>query len=172
VEAKGARVSYHRFRRGAQGAAEPKEFGIDGRGVPRKAGCASMTDGRAFPILIFTLLISGCSDSREQAMKTVKRVTPEQLRLDAAKFYKDMYAGPRNTLVQLNKENWTRSFAELNPDRITAYVDGFAFRLESSGDSESGLYVVPLGMDIEPKQTDVASFEKISEGIFWYSFKP
>ena len=131
-----------------------------------------MTAGRAFPILIFTLLLTGCSDSRARAMKTVKRVTPQQLREDAAKYYKDLYAGPRKTLVLVNKEYWSWSFAELSPERITAYADGFAFRLESKGDSESGLYVVPLGMDIEPKQTDVASFEKISDGIFWYSFKP
>ncbi len=138
----------------------------------RKAAAVSMTAGRAFLILISTLLLAGCSDSRSRAIEALKRVKAETLRRDAATFYKDIFAVPRKTSVPLGEQSWSRTFSELHPMRITAYPDGFAFCLESKGDSESGLYIVPLGMDHAPAPTRWASYEKISEGIFWYSFKP
>lgn len=131
-----------------------------------------MTAGRAFSILIFILLLGGCADARSRAQKDIERVTAQQLRRDAARLYKNIFAGPWKTLIILNEENWPRSFSELHPERITVYPDGFALRLESSGDTEAGLYIVPLEMDHDPTPTPWASFEKLSDGIFWYSFKP
>ena len=131
-----------------------------------------MTAGRALFILIPALLLAACGDSRTRAMKTVQRVTAEQLRKDVAKYYKNIFATNQKTMVTVNPQIWTLASAELHPERITAYPDGFAFCLESKGSAESGLYIVPLGMDHDPAPTAWASFEKLSEGIFWYSFKP
>ena len=131
-----------------------------------------MSAARAIPVLISALLFAGCTDARGRAVKTVKRVTPAELRKDAAHYYKDIFTSQRKTMVTLNSQYWSWSFSELHPSRITAYPDGFAFRLETKGDTESGLYIVPLGMEHEPTPTRWASFEKLSEGIFWYSFKP
>ncbi|MEO7319061.1 MAG: hypothetical protein ABIZ56_08745 [Chthoniobacteraceae bacterium] len=131
-----------------------------------------MTARRAIPILIFTLLLAGCSDARGRAKGALKRVKADQLRKDAAIFYKNIFAGQQKTIVTVNPQYWSWSFKELRPQRITAYPDGFAFCLEVMGDAESGLYIVPLGMDVVPRPTPWASFEKLSEGIYWYSFKP
>ncbi len=131
-----------------------------------------MTAGRAFLILFFALLVAGCSDARGRALKTMKRFKQDQLRREVALFYKDVFAQHQKMVVTLNPTYWSQAFTDLNPERITAYPDGFAFRLESNGDAESGLYIVPLGMDVEPKPTPWASYEKLSEGIYWYSFKP
>ena len=94
------------------------------------------------------------------------------MRKDAAIFYKDIFAENRKTIATVNAQYWSHSFKQLGPQRITAYPDGFAFCLEVAGDAESGLYIVPLGMDVVPQPTPWASFEKLSEGIYWYSFKP
>ena len=131
-----------------------------------------MAAGRALFTIISVLLLSGCSDARGRAKSTVKRVKAVQLRKDVAIFYKDIFAEHRKTITRVNQQYWSWSFTQLHPDHITAYPDGFAFCLESIGDAESGLYVVPLGMDHDPAPTKWASFEKISDGIFWYSFKP
>ena len=131
-----------------------------------------MTAGRAILILLSALFLAGCDDVRTRAMKTVKRVKAAQLRKDVAKFYKDIFATNQKTIFTLRPEYWSLAFVELHPERITAYPDGFAFCLEKKGDAESGLYIVPLGMDHDPAPTPWASFEKLSEGIFWYSFKP
>ncbi len=131
-----------------------------------------MTAGHALPILIFTLLLGGCSDSRGRAKDALKRVKPEQLRKDVAHYYKDIFAEHRKTIATVNQQYWSGAFMKLSPQRVTAYPDGFAFCLEVMGDTESGLYIVPLGMDVEPKPTPWATFEKLSEGIYWYSFKP
>ena len=95
-----------------------------------------------------------------------------QLRKDAAIFYKNIFAEHRKTIPTVSPQYWSYAFKRLEPQRITAYPDGFAFCLEVLGDTESGLYIVPLGMDAEPKSTPWASFERLSEGIYWYSFKP
>ena len=102
----------------------------------------------------------------------VEHVNAPQLRKDAAKLYKDIFAQDRKTVFILDEPYWPRTFAELHPERISAYPDGFAVRLESKGDAESGLYIVPLGMEHDPTLTPWATFEKLSEGIFWYSFNP
>ena len=131
-----------------------------------------MTAGRDIPILLFTLLLAGCSDARGRAKGALQRVKADQLRQDAAIFYKDIFAGRQKTIVTVSPQYWAWSFKQLHPLRITAYPDGFAFRLEVVGDAESGLYIVPLGMDVAPKPTPWASFERLSEGIYWYSFQP
>ena len=131
-----------------------------------------ITAGRAIPILIFAILQTGCADSRARARSALKRVDAGQLRKDAAIFYKNIFAEHRKTIATVNQQYWSHSFKRLEPQRITAYPDGFAFCLETLGDAESGLYIVPLGMDVEPKSTPWASFERLSEGIYWYSFKP
>ena len=154
------------------GSQAATDLGIDARCRGREALADSMTAGRAFPILLSALLAGGCTDARGRALKTVKRVTPPQLRKEAAVYYKDVFAGHRKTIVTLNPQYWSWSFNELHPERITAYPDGFAFCLDTRGDAESGLYIVPLGIEHDPKPTPWASFEKLSEGIFWYSFKP
>jgi hypothetical protein len=131
-----------------------------------------MVAGRALLLLIPTLLCAGCSDPRRQAEKTVKRVTAKQLRKEVALYYKNIFAEHRKTIFTVSPQYWSSSFNELHPERITAYPDGFAFCLEIRGDAESGLYIVPQGMEHDPKPTPWASYEKLSEGIFWYSFKP
>ncbi len=131
-----------------------------------------MHAGRAFLICITALSVSACTDTRSRALATVKRVKPVSLRKDAAVFYKNIFAEHRKTNFVVSPQYWSWSFSELHPERITAYPDGFAICLESLGDAESGLYIVPLGMDHDPAPTHWASFEKLSEGIFWYSFKP
>ena len=149
-----------------------RDLDIDAHGSRRKARSDSMTAGRALLILLPALLLAACSDSRARAMKTVQRVTAAQLRRDVARYYKNIFAPHQKTIVTVHPEIWTLAFVELHPERITAYPDGFAFRLESNGDAESGLYIVPLGMEHDPTLTPWATFEKLSEGIFWYSFNP
>src|SRR4029453_8718984 len=118
------------------------------------------------------VVCAGCLDTRSRAVKAMERVKPEQLRMDVAKYYKDVFAEHRKTIVTLNPTYYSSAFRQLEPKRVTAYPDGFAFCLERSGDAESGLYLVPFGMDHEPKPTSWASFEKVSDGIYWYKFTP
>jgi hypothetical protein len=127
---------------------------------------------RAVFILPFAVLCAGCGDARSRAARTVERVTPERLRTDVTKYYKDVFAEHRQTAVTLNPAYYSWAFRQLGPQRVTAYPDGFAFCLGRNGDAESGLYVVPLGMDHQPKRTSSASFEKIEDGIYWYVFNP
>ena len=131
-----------------------------------------MTARRALFILISALILAGCGGARGRAVTTLKRLKAERLRKEVALYYKNIFAEHRKTIVTVSPQYWSWSFTELHPQHITAYPDGFAFCLESSGDSESGLYIVPDGMEHEPASTRWASFEKISEGVFWYSFKP
>jgi hypothetical protein len=123
-------------------------------------------------LIILAILIAGCENRRERAKQDVRRIGEARLRKEVAQFYKNLYAEHRKTFTTVAPENWTPAFNEIKPLRITAYADGFAFCLERNGDAESGLYIIPLAMEHAPAPTAWASYERLSEGIYWYSFKP
>jgi hypothetical protein len=35
---------------------------------------------------------------------------------------------------------------------------------------EAGLYIIPLHMELVPKSTPRATFEQLSQGVYWFSF--
>ena len=50
------------------------------------------------------------------------------------------------------------------------YRDGFALALTSDRGTESGIYVIPAHSDIEPRATIRTRFERMADGVYWYSF--
>ena len=56
--------------------------------------------------------------------------------------------------------------------RRKTYEARYRRRVERQGGFESGLYVIPDQMEIEPRSAGRAHFERIADGIYWYSFQP
>lgn len=119
-------------------------------------------------LLVFVL--AGCADPRAKAEKTVREVGVEQLRKDAAFLYKELFASRPNDFQVVRRSAWPKSFQRLNPLRVGAYQDGFSIALSAEAGGEEGLYVVPQHMDRLPNVAQVARYEEIVDGIFWYSF--
>jgi hypothetical protein len=122
---------------------------------------------------LILLALASCSRSpREEAEKRLKKIDIARLRLEAAVLYKNMYAsaGPSYTVIKVG--GWPESFRALEPKQVGAYRDGFTLAFKQNGEFESGLYITPAQMDVQPHSTARAQFERIADGIYWYSFQP
>lgn len=128
---------------------------------------------RLIPMLLSTALLAGCHPSpREKADRRVREMDTKRLRADAAVLYKDVFASASSALISIKESAWPASFRRFEPMRVNAYRDGFSLVLDKTGEVESGIYVVPEAMEIEPRPTERARFERVADGIFWYSFQP
>lgn len=93
-----------------------------------------------------------------------------RLREEAALIYKNLFAGGAPAYATIKRDDWPALFRVFEPENVGVYRDGFALALVRSRDRESGLYVIPAHMEVEPRGTPRTRFERIDEGIYWYSF--
>lgn len=116
--------------------------------------------------------VSGaCGGPRDRARSCLRHGGGERLRHDAAMIYKDIFSGHgRAGFVEIPAKNWPNSFRELRPLHVGAYIDGIAIAMHATAHGETGLYVVPQSMEHTPKAMEGTRFEKIAEGIYWFSF--
>lgn len=131
------------------------------------------TLGRLFrtAFLALALALCGCAKSpQERASETLKRVGADQLRRDGALLYKTVFAAPGLDFVVLKPKYWPASFLPFAPVRVGAYPDGISVAIESKDGREAGLYIVPATMDLQPSAAHGGRFERLAEGVYWYSF--
>jgi hypothetical protein len=115
--------------------------------------------------------ITGCGDDqRKITQKTLRQVGANNLRREAATFYKELFVAPTGQYFLPKPEQWPPSFRRFEPLRVRAYADGFSLAIRDTRKGEVGLYVVPLGMDKTPREGRNSQFQKIDEGLYWYSF--
>ena len=74
----------------------------------------------------------------------------------------DLLAAPTSTTVTV----------DITPLDVGAYRDGFSLTMSRKGNGEAGIYVVPKYMEVAPNPGRLAHFERISDGIYWYTFEP
>jgi hypothetical protein len=121
--------------------------------------------------IAFALGAPACS-KRGAAEKRMRKVGAERLRAEAAVLYKDVFAGAAPTFLTVKQGDWPESFRAMVPLEVGAYPDGFSLTMHRKGNAESGVYVVPLHMEVSPNPGRLAHFERIADGIYWYSFEP
>jgi hypothetical protein len=122
-------------------------------------------------LLVFVLaILASCSDPRAQAKKRLQGLDRQALRLDAAKLYKQIYAAPGSDFLTLRQSQWPETFSALKPVSVSCHGDGFSIALTDDSINETGLHVQPLGFTSAPTAGSV-KYERIEEGIYWYSFK-
>ncbi|HYR56972.1 MAG TPA: hypothetical protein VEO95_00005, partial [Chthoniobacteraceae bacterium] len=126
---------------------------------------------RAVLILACVLVCSACGDARQRAEREIRRDGGQQLRRDAARLYMQVFtAHGRPDFVDIWYKDWPRSIQQIAPLHVGAYHDGISIALSANDRGESGLYVVPESMDHVPASTSGVSFQKVADGIYWYSF--
>jgi hypothetical protein len=94
----------------------------------------------------------------------------DKLRREAGVFNKNLFAGGEPLTSALKSSEYPPSFRVFVPLQVNAYRDGFSLRLEQGGGAEAGIYIVPEQMDVQPQSRGRAHFERIADGIYWYSF--
>jgi hypothetical protein len=114
---------------------------------------------------------AGCSSPRRKAERVLEKVGTARLREQAALMYKDLFAGEAPAYAAIKRNDWPALFRAFEPQQVGAYRDGFALALMRTRDRESGLYIIPALMDVEPRATKRSRFERIDEGVYWYSFE-
>jgi hypothetical protein len=107
---------------------------------------------------------------RQHAEVVLRTVGPEHLRDAAAGLYKDMFASIAPDYTAMKEAMWPPQFSAFKPDHVGAYRDGFALSLVSGHGLESGIYVIPAHSDFQPRATAHARFERMADGVYWYSF--
>jgi hypothetical protein len=121
--------------------------------------------------LALALGMLGCRDARGRAEKALDTADVRALRHDAAVLYKDLFgASAKAPFVPVPPEMLPKSMTRFAPRRAVAYPDGIALVLQPTADRESGLYVVPEGMEHNPAEGPRATFYPLREGIYWYEF--
>lgn len=115
-------------------------------------------------------LLVSCKDAPREQGSYLERIGAASIRREAAIFYKDLFLSPETTYFHLNPEKCPPTFRTLDPKQVRGYPDGFALTLSSERGTEEGLYVVPEGMELSPRENRSSKFRKIAEGIYWYSF--
>jgi hypothetical protein len=118
----------------------------------------------------FAFALAACSNPRERAGKAIEKVGPAQLRRDAALLYKRLFAGHGTDFVVVRAKDRPESFRPFSPIRVGAYPDGISLALESKDGGESGLYLVPATMEHQPSAAHGGRFERMADGVYWYSF--
>jgi hypothetical protein len=121
-------------------------------------------------LCLLVFLLAACRGPRERAVERLNSVGPDRLRHDAALLYRELFNTRGMDFVVIRPMDWPPSFKAIAPIRIGAYPDGISLATYSRNDVESGLYIVPQSMDHEPGNVRGGHFEKVAEGIYWYSF--
>ena len=114
------------------------------------------------------LFLTACTDPRKTAQAQIYEIGVPRLRYDAALLHKQLFAGPSTEYLTLKPSQWPPSFKLLSPQQVGASLDGFSLAISGEASSESGIHITPTGMSLAPKATH-AKFEKIADGIYWYS---
>jgi len=135
------------------------------------ARCALVKLRVSLYLAALTLAVASCTPPERKARTLVQRVGAGTLRQQAAVLYKDVFAAPKTGLITIKRPDWPAAFASFEPLSVGAYRDGFALAIERDSERESGLYVTPAQMDVQPRPTHRTRFERIEDGIYWYVFE-
>jgi hypothetical protein len=121
-------------------------------------------------LLSLLLVVSGCDSPRVRAEKKLRQTGNGRLRAEAAVLYKDIFSSDASPFVAIKTDSAPASFRAFEPLSVGAYRDGFSLALQRRGGIETGVYVIPEQMELVPQSRGRARFERIAEGIYWYSF--
>lgn len=125
------------------------------------------------------LVLAGCltaafvmrgATPRSQAKKVLLEVGPESLRDAAARLYKNHFASRAPDYSTVKESLWPPQFNAFKPNHVGAYRDGFALALTSDRETEAGIYVIPAYTDFQPRVTERGRYERLADGVYWYSF--
>jgi len=120
--------------------------------------------------LAAALLLASCADPERAAARAVRRAGPAQLRADAARLSKNVFAAHGPRLHVLRPTETPASFQQLMPQSVNAYPDGFALTLRVRGRLRSGIYIMPAGLDRAPSVANGEQFTPLADGIYWFTF--
>ena len=122
-------------------------------------------------LLLAMLPLAACSDPRSSSLSRLRGADVPTLRAEVAQLTARLLppAGPEFAPVQ--PELWPVALVKLRPLRLNLYRDGLAVSLAASPGVEYGLHIVPSGASEEVKSTVRTQYEKVQDGIYYFTQK-
>ena len=121
--------------------------------------------------LLAALLCTACDSPRDDATRRLRNVAVADLQTDAARLHTQFFAAPSQDYFPLKPEQWPESTKKLRPLRIGLYRDGLAIALREEPGVEFGLHIVPRGVPEPPAPTPYTHYERLEEGVYWYTLQ-
>lgn len=124
-------------------------------------------------LVCVALFTGGCGDLKSEARSRMGDVGVNLLRKESARLNRDYFAVPGVQFTTLRQSAWPKSFAAIQPKRVTLYRDGAALALGGdSGSTEWGVFIVPTGLQYVPPATKTIRYEALEDGVLFYQNVP
>ena len=124
------------------------------------------------PLLLLAMFsLAACSDPRSTSLSRLRQADAAELRTEVARLYTRLFPAPGLTLVPVRPEQWPAALLKLRPLRMNLYRDGLAVSLQAAPGIEYGLHILPVGARDELKSTERTQYEKLQDGIYYFTQK-
>ena len=122
-------------------------------------------------LLLAMLPLAACTDPRSISISRLKHADAAELRTETARLYTRLFPASGSTLIPIQPELWPAPLLKLQPLRMNLYRDGLAISLQAQPGFEYGLHVIPTGVSDEVKSTERTQYEKLQDGIYYFTQK-
>ena len=123
-------------------------------------------------LLVLTMLpLAACTDPRSNSLSRLRHADAAELRMEAARLYTQLFPAAGPTLIPVQPAAWPAALLKLRPLRMNLYRDGLAISLQARPGFEYGLHIVPAGMTDDLKPTERTQYEKLQDGIYYFTQK-
>ena len=122
-------------------------------------------------LLLAALPFAACTDPRSNALSRLRHADVAELHADVARLYTRLFLAPGSTVVAVRPEMWPAGILKLRPLRMNLYRDGLAVTLHAAPGFEYGFHIAPSSTTEPPKSTDRTQYEKLQDGICYFTQK-
>lgn len=129
-----------------------------------------ISPSRCLPLLA-ALLLTACGSPRSDAVARLRKANTAELRIDVARFHTQFFQTPDQDYLPLKSNWWSVSVRKLKPLRVGLYRDGLAVALREEPGFEFGLHIVPQSVTRPPGPSPYIQYERIEDGIYWYTLQ-
>lgn len=126
---------------------------------------------RSFLLFLAASLFTACDGPRDNATRRLAKTGVAELRTDAARLHTQYFSGPSLGYFPLRPEQWPESAKRIRPLRIGVYRDGLAIALQEEPGVEFGLHIVPGGLPEPPNPTPFTKYDRLQDGIYFYTLQ-
>ena len=122
-------------------------------------------------LLLAVLTLAACTDPRSNSLSRLRHADAAELRTEVARLYTRLLPGSSPSLVPVSPELWPAALLKLRPIRLNLYRDGLAVSLHATPGFEYGLHIIPAGVTEELSSTERTQYEKVQDGIYYFTQK-
>ena len=122
-------------------------------------------------LLLAMLPLAACTDPRTNSLSRLRSADAAELRSEAGRLYTRFFPAAGPMFIAVQPEAWPAPLLKLRPLRMNIYRDGLAISLQTQPGYEYGLHVIPVGVTDDLKSTERTQYEKLQDGIYYFTQK-